>query len=272
MSATATSSEKIKLRLHYWDCRGRAQAIRYMLEDIAYTNKNVDYQEDFEQIDATAPTWPEHKADRTISGPFRTLPVLHWNDEQIFGQTLTIGMLALHNNLVYFYSFNFLAHLIARKFNLYGKVTSAVVDPVLLEAYLNGVANCAYLDVIVNACMCLWNTPDIENKTSTEYRQIIGVKDKLDALNTLLKQSSTSFFYDQTEPTIADYFAFEAYLAARDIHSVFLPEDCQALVKLEQVMKERPALAKYFQNNRLMKRFTASPFERDYLEKISKIK
>ncbi|CAF0820969.1 unnamed protein product [Adineta ricciae] len=162
MSATATNSEKIKLRLHYWDCRGRAQAFRYMLEDIAYTNKNVDYKEDFEQISTTTTIWPEHKADKTISGSFRTLPVLHWNDEHVFGQTLTI------------------AHLVARKFNLYGKVTSSVTDPVLLEAYLNGVANCAYLDVIVNVCMCLWNTPDIENKTSAEYYPIIGVKDKTD--------------------------------------------------------------------------------------------
>ncbi|UJR08593.1 hypothetical protein I4U23_012852 [Adineta vaga] len=253
MSKTVDSNN-IKLQLHYWDVRGRVQACRYILEDIAYANKNVDYKEDFELIESMMTTWAEHKADQTISGPFRTLPVLHWNDKQVFGQTLTI------------------AHLLARKFNLYGKITSSINDPILLEAYLNGVVSCAYTDVIVNACKAIWESVDIENKESVAYYQIMGVRDNIASLNTLLKQSSTTFFYDQTEPTIADYFAFEAYLTARDIHSVFLPTDCEALVKLEQTMKQRPALAEYFKNNRLFKRFTAASHEEEYLEKISKIK
>jgi hypothetical protein len=91
--STTRDSNKIKLRLHYWDCRGRVQAIRYMLEDIIYTHKNIDYKEDFELTDKAFATWAQHKADQTISGPFRTLPVLHWNDTQIFGQTLTIGLI-----------------------------------------------------------------------------------------------------------------------------------------------------------------------------------
>ena len=92
-TTTATDSNKIKLRLHYWDVRGRAQAFRYMLEDIAYTHKNVDYKEDFELCETLFTTWSDRKADQTISGPFRTLPVLHWNDTHSFGQTLTIGLL-----------------------------------------------------------------------------------------------------------------------------------------------------------------------------------
>jgi len=92
MSTTTTDSNKIKLRLHYWDGRGRVQALRYMLEDIAYTHKNVDYKEDFELIETMMTTWPDRKDDQTISGPFRTLPVLHWNDTHSFGQTLTIGL------------------------------------------------------------------------------------------------------------------------------------------------------------------------------------
>jgi hypothetical protein len=82
----------IKLRFRYWDCRGRVQAVRYMLEDIAYTHPNVDYKENFEVLETAAQTWAQHKTDENISGPFQNLPVLHWNDTHIFGQTLTIGL------------------------------------------------------------------------------------------------------------------------------------------------------------------------------------
>jgi hypothetical protein len=96
MSKT-TDSNKIKIRLHYLDSRGRAQAFRYMLEDIAYTHKNVDYKEDFEKVETFLNTWPQIKSDQTISGPFRNLPVLHWNDTHTFGQTLTIGLIYKKN-------------------------------------------------------------------------------------------------------------------------------------------------------------------------------
>lgn len=87
------TSDNIKIRVHYWNARGRLQAVRYMLEDIAHKYKNVDYKEDFELIEKSAELWPQHKADETISGPFRNLPVFHWNDTHTFGQTLTIGLL-----------------------------------------------------------------------------------------------------------------------------------------------------------------------------------
>ncbi len=92
----------------------------------------------------------------------------------------------------------------------------------------------------------------------------------LQALNKLLTKSSTCFFYDQIEPTIADYFAFEAYTIARDYHQNVLPNDdnCQALKKLEQIMKQRPALANYFAKGLLFKRFTGSPKENDYITKL----
>jgi hypothetical protein len=89
---TRMVSNHIKLRLHYWNIRGRAQAVRYMLEDIAYKHKNVDYKESFELIDTMMNTWAKIKVDQTISGPFRTLPVLHWNDTYTFSQSLTIGL------------------------------------------------------------------------------------------------------------------------------------------------------------------------------------
>jgi hypothetical protein len=93
MSTTTIDSNKIKLRFRYWNARGRVQAVRYMLEDIAATHKNVDYKEDFELLETASESWAQNKADENISGPFHNLPVLHWNDTHIFGQTLTIGLL-----------------------------------------------------------------------------------------------------------------------------------------------------------------------------------
>ena len=80
-----------KLRFRYWNCRGRVQAVRYMLVEIARTHPNVDYQEDPEILEKAMESWFQHKSDETIAGPFHNLPVLHWNDKDIFGQTLTIG-------------------------------------------------------------------------------------------------------------------------------------------------------------------------------------
>ena len=96
------SSNQIKLRLYYFDCRGAAQACRYMLEDIAHAHQNVDYKEDFEEIATMHTTWKIHKADPTISGPFGLLPVLHWNENQTFGQTLTIGLCYSNVNCLFF--------------------------------------------------------------------------------------------------------------------------------------------------------------------------
>jgi hypothetical protein len=80
-----------KLRFRYWNCRGRVQAVRFMLADIAYKHKNVDCQEEPEILENAMETWFKYKSDETIAGPFHNLPVLRVNDTETFGQTLTIG-------------------------------------------------------------------------------------------------------------------------------------------------------------------------------------
>ncbi|CAF1407837.1 unnamed protein product, partial [Rotaria sordida] len=81
---------------------------------------------------------------------------------------------------------------------------------------------------------------------------------------TLTIDFSTSFYYDQLEPTITDYFVFEAFTVARDYHDKLIPnrEDCQELIKLEQIMKERPGLANDFNKDLLFKRFTEKFFSK----------
>jgi hypothetical protein len=149
-----------------------------------------------------------------------------------------------------------------------------IKDKNILQGYLDGVVSCAYTDIIVNVLTCIFNGLDFENKTDPHFRLIRIIVCSLKALNNILKQSSTSFFYDQTEPTIADYFAFEAFAVARDYHKKVIPndEDCQVLGKLEQIMKQRPGLANYLNKGLLFKRFTGSPKEHDYLTKLAELK
>lgn len=85
-------STGVKLVFRYWNCRGRVQAVRYMLEDIAYANKNVDYKDDPELLENAVESWFPKKSNEDYAGPYHSLPVLHWNDKHIFGQTLTIGL------------------------------------------------------------------------------------------------------------------------------------------------------------------------------------
>lgn len=81
----------MKLRLHYWNCRGRAQTLRYIAADLAHDNAQIQYEETFESIETMISAWPDRKVDPHVSGPFGTLPVLHVDDRDVLGQTLSIG-------------------------------------------------------------------------------------------------------------------------------------------------------------------------------------
>ncbi|CAF1577583.1 unnamed protein product, partial [Didymodactylos carnosus] len=229
-------TDNIHIRLLYWDCRGAVQPVRYMLADIVEKYSNVNYTEDFEYVAEAFQVWPKHKQDANISGPFGTLPVLHWNDEYIIAQTLPI------------------AQLLARKFGLYGKPKDSTVDMIFHMALLDSVVSCAYTDILLNMFTCIWANADFNDKNSSCYR--IGKKMAADTkvLDKLLKQSSTPFFYDQQEPTIADYFVFEAFTLLRDITPRLLhpiDDDCKTLQKHEQAMRAQPGIDKYFKLNLL---------------------
>ena len=164
-----------------------------------------------------------------------------------------------------------LGQLLARKFGLYGKLTPGVDDEDLLRSYIDGVVSCAYTDIISCVLTCIWSGIDFVDRNNPTNRLAKKVPSDLKALNALLKKSSTPFYYDQTEPTIADYFVFEAFTIARDYNKRMLPDeaDRQALLKLEQVMRTRPGIATYFSKGSLFKRFTGSPTEKEYMAKMA---
>lgn len=157
---------------------------------------------------------------------------------------------------------------------MYGKLTPSITNVDFLETYIDGVVSCAYTDVISGVLLCIWSQTDFSDENNAKNRMVSKVGNDLKALNNLLKKSSTTFYYDQAEPTIADYFVLEAFTIARDFHEKLLPneDDRQALIKLEQVMKERPALANYFNKGLLFKRFTGLPTEKEYMAKVEATK
>lgn len=234
----------MKVRLHYWNCRGRAQTLRYILADVSHENCQIEYEETFEPIEKMMTDWVERKSNRQISGPFQTLPVLHVDDREILGQTLSI------------------AHFLGRKCRLYGENQ----NDDLLESKINGIASCAYNDVIENLFYFLWYKAKVNDPDDPESFRLQRIRQSLQCLNEILSQSSTTFFYDEKRPTIGDFFTFEAFELAKTLHRRFLPEKFDALENLSNVMKNRPAL-KFLP----MKKLTAAPHEDEYLEKISKI-
>lgn len=64
--------------LRYFDCRGRAQHLRYFLRgrNIPFTDERVPMDEDFS-------AWQAIQPDRSRSGYFQKLPVLHWGEDLI---------------------------------------------------------------------------------------------------------------------------------------------------------------------------------------------
>lgn len=66
------------ITLRYFDCRGRAQHLRYFLRgrNIPFTDERVPLSEDFS-------AWRAIQPDRSRSGYFQKLPVLHWGEELV---------------------------------------------------------------------------------------------------------------------------------------------------------------------------------------------
>ncbi|CAF4235335.1 unnamed protein product, partial [Rotaria magnacalcarata] len=54
--------------------------------------------------------------------------------------------------------------LLARKFDLYGKLTSSIDDKDLLHGYIDGVVQCAYAGVIFNILQCMWTMIDFADE------------------------------------------------------------------------------------------------------------
>ena len=74
------------ITLRYFDARGRAQPLRYLL-----AARGVAFDEDLVPLASGGATvWPAMKEDRARVGPFHKLPVLEYGERKI-SETLVIG-------------------------------------------------------------------------------------------------------------------------------------------------------------------------------------
>jgi glutathione S-transferase len=80
-----------KIVLHYFDARGRAQFIRYYL-----TVRNVDFVDRRVPLEPDFGSWLAIRKDRSVSGPFLRLPVMHWGDELIAETPVIASFLHRH--------------------------------------------------------------------------------------------------------------------------------------------------------------------------------
>jgi glutathione S-transferase len=66
------------ITLRYFDARGRAQFLRYyfIARKVSFTDDRVPVNDEFA-------AWRALRDDRTRTGPFQKLPVLHWGDRLI---------------------------------------------------------------------------------------------------------------------------------------------------------------------------------------------
>lgn len=85
-----TGNPRIVLR--YFNARGRAQFIRYYftIRRVPYTDERVPLSVDFSE-------WQAIRDDTAVTGPFKKLPVLHFEDEML-AETLVISAF-LHEQL-----------------------------------------------------------------------------------------------------------------------------------------------------------------------------
>jgi glutathione S-transferase len=76
------------IKLSYFDVRGRGQFLRYYLRcrEIPFEDARVPVTPDFA-------SWQAVREDRTITGPFQKLPLLHWGDRVVAETTVIAAFL-----------------------------------------------------------------------------------------------------------------------------------------------------------------------------------
>jgi len=77
-----------RIKLRYFDVRGRAQFLRYFL-----LCRDIPFDDDRISLAAGFDAWHAIRPDRTVTGPFQKLPVLVWGDRMISETTVIASFL-----------------------------------------------------------------------------------------------------------------------------------------------------------------------------------
>jgi glutathione S-transferase len=76
------------VKLTYFDARGRAQFLRYY-----FRCRDIPFEDDRVPLTADFASWQAVRENRTITGPFQKLPVLHWGNRVVSETTVIAAFL-----------------------------------------------------------------------------------------------------------------------------------------------------------------------------------
>jgi glutathione S-transferase len=223
--------------LRYFDCRGRAQALRDAL-----TDARLDFSDERFTV---GPAWVAAK-DAAGGGPFGNLPVLEW-DGDIVGQTLPI------------------AGYLARRLGHYDGLDAMGI------ARLEMVTSAAYLDMIFEVASMIWMLPPDTDARDTPVftRQEPRIIDKIARFERALGTGSAPYFGGD-RPAVADYFVAEATGIAEAAFPTRVARALAAAPRIAELVSSvsaRPGVARILAEGRRPERLTAAPHEPLVLER-----
>lgn len=203
--------EKISLR--YFDCRGRAQAIRFYLAE-----KDILFRDVRVPLENISDSWGVSKKDPEVAGLLGKLPIVEWGDLKI-SETMVISCY-LHN-----------------KFDSY-KYTAK--QNLLVKTIISSV----YTDIIIPLGTLIWLDIIMPKSSTKDYllRTIPNVEGLFERYEQILTNEKSSFLGGD-QPTIADYFTFEAiqiFLKIFKFREKFFQTGYPQLTKMhEKLIKEK---------------------------------
>ena len=216
--------------LRYFDCRGRGQALRYLLVD-----QGIEFVD--ERVEAEA--WQRHEGARG-AGPFGGLPVLEWEGSSIAQALAIAAFLSRH-----------LGHVENR-------------DSAGL-ARLESISSAAYLDLtcVIRELLRPRVMPQDDQWAAflTEFSTTIPAR--LPAFERLLAVQSGPFF-GGVAPVAADYFVLEAVDAWLELLGAPVATalaNCPRLREHQSALSARCKLSAYLASGSRPLPLTASPHE-----------
>ncbi len=222
--------------LRYFDCRGRAQGLRYLLVDagVEFTDDRVPFDD----------TWSRRKHELEFGGPFGALPVLRWG-ETIVAQTEAVALF------------------LARALELAGDGGDYELSmTVALSAF-------AHQDLLQPALGVLWQAPgaDLETVRGARAAARDRLRPRLEKLECWLTSRGPLLL--GARPCAGDYLVLEALEAIITLVGAELLDDAPRVRAQREALRARPRLSAYLRAGARPGRFSGSPAEPEILEQLA---
>ncbi|MCB9756030.1 MAG: glutathione S-transferase family protein [Myxococcales bacterium] len=222
--------------LRYFDCRGRAQALRYLLIDAG-----IEFDDDRVPFDER---WATRRDDPAFSGPFGGLPVLRWGDLEL-AQTEAIALF------------------LGRALGLAGD--GGDQDAAWTVAF----TAFGHQDLLQPALGVIWQPADGDDEAFASA--CAAARDRLRRRYGRLERwlASRGPYVLGESPCAGDYFVFEAIDVGRTLLGHNLLDEFPRVVTLLSELAARPRLALHLQTGDRPTRFSGSPTESQLLARLA---